>query len=79
MDKTHLQRVNKSVGVFYRYKLFASENCLEHVRGAGEGFSPWNHNSFTQESTSKCTSYFVEPLPWMASVLLGRVEGKVST
>ncbi|CAB4002113.1 dual specificity phosphatase 12, partial [Paramuricea clavata] len=64
-----------------RHKLFNSENCLEHIPGSGEDFLSWNDKLLTEEnktlSTSKCTSYFIEPLPWMASLLVGTVEGKL--
>ena len=35
--------------------------------------------SLSRPSTSdSCSSYFVEPMEWMESALLGRVEGKVN-
>jgi hypothetical protein len=67
--------------LFFRHRLFNSENRLEHIPGTGEDFVSCNNQLISEEnkklSTAKCTSYFIEPLPWMASLLVGTVEGKV--
>lgn len=65
----------------FRHKLFNSENCLEHIPGTGEDFLSWKEKLSSEEkkkmSAEKCTSYFIEPVQWMASSLTGTVEGKV--
>ena len=65
----------------FRHKLFDSENCLYHSPGTGENFLSWNDKLSSEgkkkTSPEMCTSYFIEPVPWMASSLTGTVEGKV--
>ena len=66
----------------FRHKLFNSDNCLNHAPGTGEDFLSWNDKLLKEgkkeTNDNQCTSYFIEPLPWMASLLMaGNVEGKV--
>ena len=80
--KSTVKKCAKCSEIFLsRHKVFNSENRLEHIPGTGEDFLSWNDKLITEEhkklSSSYCTSYFIEPLPWMDSLLVGTVEGKV--
>ena len=34
-------------------------------------------DSTSYSASSKCSSYFIEPVEWMETLLLGHIEGKV--
>lgn len=75
----------------FRYSLFSSENVITHDPGKGQESFKWNKRSQdisgeqylfhdgnnSTVNRSPCTSFFVEPVEWMASLLIGTLDGKV--
>eukprot|EP01018_Ginkgo_biloba_P036213 Gb_27373 [translate_table: standard] len=74
-------------GIRYRCKkcrrvVASQENVLGHLPGEGETCFRWKRRysgHFLNESeVPECSSIFVEPLQWMATVEEGAIEGKLS-
>ncbi|RDD45398.1 Dual specificity protein phosphatase 12 [Trichoplax sp. H2] len=66
-----------------RSLLYSENNILTHSIGTGQGAFKWRkrnakNNNNQQHDVSVCSSYFIQPLPWMESVIVGNVEGKLS-
>ena len=66
-----------------RRSLFRSSSILDHSGGSGpvafahKRMSPsYMHVTGSQ---AQCTSYFIEPVQWMESALLGVMDGQVRT
>ncbi|XP_072955313.1 uncharacterized protein [Typha angustifolia] len=62
--------------------LALQENVVSHVPGEGETSFEWQKrkggNPFNRFQEQDCSSLFLEPLKWMASVEEGALEGKLS-
>lgn len=78
----------KSINVFVfwggcRRSLFRSSSILDHNEGSGP--IAFAHKRVTPSfllttgSQAQCTSYFIEPVQWMESALLGVMDGQVRT
>nr|XP_023409984.1 dual specificity protein phosphatase 12 isoform X2 [Loxodonta africana] len=67
----------------YRRSLFRSSSILDHNEGSGP--IAFAHKRMTPSfmlttgSQAQCTSYFIEPVQWMESILLGVMDGQVRT
>ncbi|XP_057345216.1 LOW QUALITY PROTEIN: dual specificity protein phosphatase 12-like [Manis pentadactyla] len=85
VDPTTLSRGLKDEVLYkcrkYRRSLFRSSNILDHNEGSGP--LAFAHKrmipSFmlTTGSQAQCTSYFIEPVQWMESTLLGVLDGQL--
>ena len=66
-----------------RRSLFRSSSILDHNEGSGP--IAFAHKRMTASpmlstgSQAQCTSYFIEPVQWMESTLLGVMDGQVRT
>nr|XP_023409985.1 dual specificity protein phosphatase 12 isoform X3 [Loxodonta africana] len=66
-----------------RRSLFRSSSILDHNEGSGP--IAFAHKRMTPSfmlttgSQAQCTSYFIEPVQWMESILLGVMDGQVRT
>ncbi|XP_012885979.1 PREDICTED: dual specificity protein phosphatase 12 [Dipodomys ordii] len=63
-----------------RRSLFRSSSILDHNEGSGPiAFAHKRTPSFmlTTGTQSQCTSYFIEPVQWMESTLLGVIDGQL--
>lgn len=65
---------------FCRRSLFRSSSILDHSEGSGP--IAFAHKRTTPSlvlmgSQAQCTSYFIEPVQWMESTLLGVIDGQV--
>ena len=64
-----------------RRSLFRSSSILDHNEGSGP--IAFAHNRMTPSpmlstgSQAQCTSYFIEPVQWMESTLLGVMDGQL--
>uniref|UniRef100_A0A4X2JZY1 Dual specificity protein phosphatase 12 n=2 Tax=Vombatus ursinus TaxID=29139 RepID=A0A4X2JZY1_VOMUR len=63
-----------------RRSLFRSSSILDHSEGSGP--AAFAHKKMTPliintGNEAKCTSYFIEPVQWMESVLLGVMDGQL--
>ncbi|WOK96786.1 dual specificity protein phosphatase 12 [Canna indica] len=74
-------------GIAYRCRkcrriVALQENVVSHVPGEGETCFDWQKrksgNGMNRLQEQECSSLFVEPLKWMASVEEGALEGKLS-
>jgi dual specificity phosphatase 12 len=66
-----------------RRSLFRRSSILDHNEGSGP--IAFAHKRMTPSfmlttgSQAQCTSYFIEPVQWMESTLLGVIDGQVRT
>ncbi|NP_001090375.1 dual specificity phosphatase 12 L homeolog [Xenopus laevis] len=61
-----------------RRSLFREGSILNHALGTGTAaFAHKRLPSIQKADTTKCTSYFVEPVQWMAEALLGVMDGQL--
>nr|XP_020844296.1 dual specificity protein phosphatase 12 isoform X2 [Phascolarctos cinereus] len=63
-----------------RRSLFRSSSILDHNEGSGP--AAFAHKKMTPliintGNEAKCTSYFIEPVQWMESALLGVMDGQI--
>jgi len=80
--------------LYNRRLLFTDDSTLPHNVGKGEAAFKWHKrskpvsngaspNQATNEQgpphEDRCSSWFIEPVEWMESFLIGHVEGKVLT
>ncbi|XP_053325319.1 dual specificity protein phosphatase 12 isoform X1 [Spea bombifrons] len=75
--------MGKTADIIYRCRkcrrsLFRESSILNHVLGTGP--TAFVHKKLTSVcalDTTKCTSYFVEPVQWMEEALLGVMDGQL--
>ncbi|KAM5148281.1 dual specificity protein phosphatase 12 isoform 1-T3 [Mantella aurantiaca] len=61
-----------------RRSLFRAESILNHSLGAGPvAFAHKRLTVLNSSDSTKCTSYFIEPVQWMEESLLGVMDGQL--